>query len=108
LRRKRPTLNTERPTSNAKRAPLNSVFGVGRWTLGVCYGHWNVFTTTAGLPATTQFAGTLFVTTAPAATTTGGLSGLIAQQAGDAFAHEPFWRAQGRFETVPLCPDLLA
>src|SRR4030081_1753023 len=55
--------------SNAESALLNSVLGIGRWTLDVCYGHWNVFTTTAGLPATMQFAGTLFVTTAPAATT---------------------------------------
>ena len=56
-------LNIERPTSNAESVPLNSVFGVGCWALGVCYRHWNVFTTIAGLPATMQFAGTLFVTT---------------------------------------------
>src|SRR5438045_7423488 len=55
--------------SNAESTPLNSVFGVGYWTLDACYGHWNVLTTTAGFPATTTFAGTLFVTTAPAATT---------------------------------------
>src|SRR5205085_9024209 len=61
--------NAQRRTSNAESAPLNSAFGVQRSAFDVCCDHWNFFTTTAGFPATTVFAGTLFTTTAPAATT---------------------------------------
>src|ERR1051326_8451491 len=47
----------------------NSALDVGRSAFGVCSCHSNFFTTIAGLPATTVFGSTVFVTTDPAATT---------------------------------------
>src|SRR4029079_13278937 len=66
MRKKTP--NAQRRTSNVEQRK----FGVGCWELGV--GSYNesplkCFTTAAGFPATTVFGSTLFVTTAPAATT---------------------------------------
>src|SRR6266480_6859355 len=46
------------------------MLGVGRWALDIDASHWaKVLTTCAGFPATIVFGSTLFVTTAPAATT---------------------------------------
>ena len=67
------TSNVQRPTSNVQLGRELDV-DVGRWTLDVSESgdsrvSSSFLMTTAGLPATTTLGGTLFVTTAPAATT---------------------------------------